>query len=82
MMLLLAALSNGRHHRQRGGCASSFRGGVPGHLSSIISVRGSFRLAHTHHSSLLPRTLARWGESGLRLSVLPVVSVVRSMDTG
>ena len=65
-MVLLAALSDGRHHHQRGGCASSFRGGVPGHSSSIISVRGSFRLAHTHHSSLLPRILTRWMESGLR----------------
>ena len=65
-MLLLAALSDGRHHRQRGGCASSFCGGVPGHSPSIISARGSFQLAHTHHSSLLPRILARWMESGLQ----------------
>ena len=65
-MVLIAVLSEGGVHRQRGGCASSFRGGVPGYSPSITGVRCSCPLAHTHHSSRGPRILPRWMVYGLR----------------
>ena len=38
LMLLIAVLSDAKHHCQHGGRASSFRGGVLGHLSSMTRV--------------------------------------------